>query len=522
MTPGAGETKRAAALPPGVSRGEDAADWPPDLRRCDVVVIGSGAGGMTAAAELAEAGFDVVVVEEGGYRETGDFTAEPSQMVSSLYRDGGATMALGNPPILYQEGRTVGGSTVINGGMSWRTPERVLEDWHRRSGVDRIRMRDMEPYFDRVERRIHVSHQDEESIGRDSELLRLGAERKGWDVIPNLRGQLHCPGSNNCAFGCPTGAKQSALVSYLPRALHFGARVISGLRVTRILRDGKRAVGIEGKVAGPRRARRAQKLEIRADLVILAAGATQSPALLTRSGFRAPSRQLGRNLSLHPNAKVVAVYDEDVRGWEGVHQAYQVREFEDEGLLFAAINLPPGVLAMSVPRYGAELGELLQDYARTLVAGVLVEDTSVGRLLTGPGGWPLATYQLGDRDAHQIVRGVRLLCDLLLESGARRILPPFEGVGEIRDRADLDALDPRRIPKSAMEVVTVHLMGTARMGKDRSEAVCDSFGWVYDSDRLMICDASLFPSPIGVNPAETVQALATRNAQHAIETWTER
>lgn len=508
-------TAARAAHPPGVARGEDLRAG---VLRCDAVVIGSGAGGATAAAELAEAGLDVIVIEEGAYRGAADFSASPSEMIRALYRDAGATAALGSPPILYQEGRTVGGSTVINGGMSWRTPERVLERWRREEGVEAIGMADMEPYFERVERRTNVSYQDPESVGRDSELLRLGAERKGWDVIPNLRAQVHCPGSNNCAFGCPTGAKQSALVSYLPRALHFGARVVCETRVERILRRGKRAVGVRARAltAG---GRPGPFLEIRADLTVAAAGATQTPALLSRSGLRSPSRQLGRRLSLHPNAKVIAVFDEDVRGWEGVHQAYQVREFEDEGLLFAAINVPPGVVAMSAPYYGEELGELLRDYRRTLVAGVLVEDTSLGRVRTLPGGRPLATYQLGDADAARMIRGVRLLCELLFEAGARRILPPLAGAEPLRGPDDLAALDPDAVPKSAMEVLTVHLMGTARMGGDRAAAVCDSFGRVYDTEGLVVADASLFPTPIGVNPAETVQALATRNAHHAIETW---
>ncbi|MBL0214551.1 MAG: GMC family oxidoreductase N-terminal domain-containing protein [Myxococcales bacterium] len=84
-----------------------------------------------------------------------------------------------------------------------------------------------------------------------------------------------------------------------------------------------------------------------------ACGAIQTPALLARSGVRSPSGRLGHNLSLHPNVKLTAVFDHAVRGWEGVHQAFQVREFEGEGLLLAAVNLPPGILAMSLPHRGA-------------------------------------------------------------------------------------------------------------------------------------------------------------------------
>jgi choline dehydrogenase-like flavoprotein len=482
---------------------------------CDVVVVGSGAGGAVCAAELAEAGLDVVVLEEGRFFDTRDFTADASAMIQALYRGGGATAAIGSPPILYQEGRVVGGSTVINGGMSWRTPEAVLARWQREDRVADIDPARMEPYFERVERRIHVAGQDPETIGVDNAILKRGADAKGWQVIENLRNQVHCAGTNNCAFGCPTGAKQSALVSYIPRALHFGARIYSDVKALEISRDGKRATGVRGQVVlgdgspGPR-------IDVRARLVISACGAVHSPALLFRSGFRSPSGMLGKNLSLHPNVKVVALFDEDVRGWEGVHQAYQVREFQSRGLVFAAVNVPPSILAMSLPVYGAELGELMAQYDRMVVAGMLCEDTSTGRVRM-VGGGPLPTYQLSDRDAANLVEGTRLLCDLLFTAGARRILLPFAEPHELSGPDDLALLETHPVRKEAMEVVTVHLMGTARIGADRSAAVCDSYGLVHDADGLMVADASLFPSPIGVNPMVTIQALATRNVHYLIE-----
>lgn len=517
-------TRRAPATGPGSH------DRPPrpagvlgreDLTRdtaidCDVVIVGSGAGGATAAAELAEAGLDVVVLEEGRFHDTRDFTADASSMIRTLYRDGGATMAVGRPRVLYQEGRTVGGSTVINGGMSWRTPEPVLERWARAHDIPCIRPRDMEPFFARVERRIHVRTQDPESVGRDNHLLRAGAEALGWKVVDNLRNQVHCPGSNNCAFGCPTGAKQSALVSYIPRALHFGARIYADVRAARITRAGKRATGVEARVVGPG-GRPGPRLTVRARLVISACGAVHTPALLARSGFRSPSGAIGRHLSMHPNAKLVALFDEDVRGWEGVHQAFQVREFQDRGLLFAAVNVPPGIVAMGVPHIGAELGALMDQYRHMVVAGVLVEDSSRGRVRVDPWGHPRVFYQLCDADAQRVVEGTALLAELLFAAGARRVLLPFEGAPALRGPDDIRSVLAGPVPVASMELFTVHLMGTARMGGDRTRAVTDGFGLVHDADRLMVCDASLFPDPIGVNPAETIQALATRNAAYLIE-----
>jgi choline dehydrogenase-like flavoprotein len=474
---------------------------------CDVVVVGSGAGGSTVAAELAEAGFDVIVVEEGSYYSTRDFTADTSAMVRQLYRDGGATIAVGSPPVMYQEGRAVGGSTVINGGMSWRTPERVLDRWQS-SGLD-ISAKAMEPYFERVERRIHVAGMDPEAIGNDNQLLKKGADAMGWKIIGNLRNQAHCVGSNRCAFGCPTGAKQSALVSYVPRALHYGARVYADVRVDRITRHGKRATGVIGRCGK-------HNIAVRAKLVVAACGAIHTPALLVRSGFRSPSGQIGHNLSMHPNVKVVAIFDEPVTGWKGAHQAFQVREFEEQGLLFAAVNMPPSVLAMSFPQRGRALGELMAQYDKMVLAGMLCEDTATGRVRTIDGR-PQAFYQLAEADAANLQRGVSLLSELLFAAGAKRILLPFHGAPELASTDDARHLLDRTIPAKGWEVVTVHMMGTARMGHDRTQAVTDAFGTVYDADRLIVADASLFPTPIGVNPMETIMALATRAAAHIID-----
>jgi choline dehydrogenase-like flavoprotein len=477
---------------------------------CDVVVVGSGAGGAPVAAELAEAGFDVIVLEEGSYYQTRDFTADTSAMVRQLYRDGGATMALGNPPILFQEGRAVGGSTVINGGMSWRTPDDILAGWRREAGLD-LDARSLEPYFERVEKRIHVAPMDEDAIGKDNWLLKKGADAKGWKIVGNLRNQVHCVGSNRCPFGCPTGAKQSALVSYIPRALHYGARVYADVRVDRITLHGKRATGVRGRSAN------GHAIDVRAKLVVAACGAIHTPALLVRSGIESRSNMIGGNLSLHPNVKVVALYDEDVTGWKGAHQAFQVREFADQGLgCFAAVNIPPSVLAMSFPHRGRQLGALMEQYNHMMVAGLLCEDTTTGRVRT-INGRPQAFYQLAKHDAANMQRGLVLLAEMLFASGAKKVMLPFHHARELTsaDEARRVLADP--IPPKGWEVVTVHMMGTARMGRDRTKAVTDPFGFVHDVDRLLVADASLFPTPCRVNPMETIMALSTRAAGYVID-----
>jgi len=483
---------------------------------CGAVVVGSGAGGATVAAELAEAGVDVIVLEEGGYHPTESFTAGTGAALRTLYRDGGGGMAIGRPSVLYAEGRCVGGSTVVNGGMSWRTPARVLQRWAERDGLPGIGERDLDPYFAAIESRLSVSEQDPETIGRDSELFRDAARARGWAVVPNRRNQLHCAGTSNCSSGCPTGAKQSMLVTSVPRALAAGARLFADVRVDRVIRNRAGAAGVTGHVVRPG-GRRGPALTVRARAVIVAGGAIQTPALLARSGLRPACGQLGRNLSVHPNAVVTAFFDEEVTGWQGVHQAFQVREFTGEGLLLTATNLTPSMLAGILPAYGAELGALMADYNRIVTAGPLVSDTGTGRIRYLPGLGPQVFYQLTERDAARVVRGVELTAQALFTAGARRVLLPFEGAPVVRDPGELGRLLARPVPRRALQLFSIHLMGTARMSADPRRGVTGSFGEFHGVPGLFVADASLFPGPIGINPMETVIALAMRNARRLLD-----
>jgi choline dehydrogenase-like flavoprotein len=481
---------------------------------CGAVVIGSGAGGATMAAELAEVGIDVVLIEEGGYHRTETFGPESLRALRTLYRDGGGGMTLGRPSVLYAEGRCVGGSTVVNGGMSWRTPPRILADWA--SDVRAVTERDMEPYFDEVEKRLHVALQDPGTVGRDSELLKAGAEALGWRIVPNRRNQLHCAGTNNCNSGCPTGAKQSMLVTNVPRALAAGARLYANCKVTRVTESGVLAWW-----SGSDDLASAAQLEVRARVVVVAGGAIQTPALLRRSGITSPSGQLGRNLALHPNANVIAFFDEEVTGWHGVHQAFQIREFMSDGIIVTANNLAPPMLAAMMPAHGRELGELMAAYNNVVTAGPLIEDTGTGSVRVLPGVGPQVFYRLTDRDADRVTRGVELTAETMFAAGARRVILPFDGVPSASTLAEAKGViahaSQRRGAKRLMRLYSIHLMGTARMSEDPRRGVVNSFGEFHGRPGLFISDASLFPTPTGLNPMETIVALSLRNARNLIE-----
>lgn len=478
----------------------------------DVVVVGTGAGGGVAGTELAEAGRRVLFVEEGGYHPTSSFNPYLTESVPRLYRDASATVILGKPPIPYVEGRCVGGSTVINGGMAYRPPERVLDDWAARTGLRELGPKALEPLFDRVERRVSAAPSLEDSVGGDSTLMVEGARRMGWKVSVNRRNQKACVGANNCTLGCPTGAKQSTLVSYIPDAFKAGAGCLTDVRVERILVEGGRAVGVEGRAIDPLTRRATHTVKIRARAVVIACGAVQTPYLLLRHRAMKQSRMLGKNLLCHPNAKVLSVFPFDVAAWKGVSQYAQIREFHDDGILMAENFIPPGSLAAHIPFEGEDAWELMQRYNQMVLSGVLVEDSTTGVVSRSLLGMPEARYDVTPLDHARFVRGVKLLAEMHFEMGAERVLLPFTSHPVARSASDLRKLDERVVPRSELELFTVHLMGTARLGRTPEDSVVGPTGELWNLPGCYVADASLFPTAIGVNPQITIMALATRVA----------
>lgn len=486
--------------------------------RTEVLVIGTGAGGAVVGAELAQEGVDVTFVEEGSYNPTSSFTPYAQDSVPRMYRDGGTTMILGRAPIPFIEGRTVGGTTVLNGGMTYRAPEDILEGWENITGTDALGVRGMEPYFEKVEGIVHAKYQHETSVGNDNRLMAQGAKRMGWKVVVNRRNQESCVGANNCVFGCPTGAKQSTLVSYMPRAMQAGARCLTEVRIHRLLIEKGRCVGAVGRAIDPTTRRRSRKVVIRADKTVVACGAVQTPVLLQRHrriGRR--SGQLGNNFLCHPNVKVLAVYPGEVNAWQGVSQWCQIREFHDEGIYFAENFVPPTAVAAKMPYDGPEAWELLQRYNNMVMSGVLVEDSSTGTVRRGPFGVAIPRYDITDHDHARFLKGTRLLAEMHFEMGAERVLLPFTNLHEARSMDDLAKIDEKVQRAETLELFTVHLMGTARMGADPTSSVVDLDGQLWELPGAYVADASLFPTAIGVNPQITIMALATRVAHRMLE-----
>ena len=490
----------------------DAATVTRDVQRAaDVVVVGTGAGGAVVAATLAEAGARVLLLEEGAYHRTEEFTARPLDMVARLYRNRGLTATLGVPTIGLPLGCTVGGTTAINSGTCFPAPDYVLEQWAREEGLDDYAPAHLAPRFEEVSRRLGVRPVPEELLGPNAQLFRKGAEALGFAGQPIPRNARGCVGTGVCAFGCPTGAKQSTNLSYVPAALEAGAELVTHARVRRVLLDGRRAIGVEANLLDERGVSNGRSLRALGNATVIATGAVHTPVLLRTSGVRHPA--LGRNLRIHPAARVGALFDEPVRGWIGVPQSYHVSQFEREGIFIQGIFAPPAIEAPTVPGIGREHRERMRRFSHLGSFGALISDSGTGRVAAAPGGQPLVLYSLAPADRRRLARAVSLTAQAWFAAGATEVFPSVRSRPVLRSIAEARALADDEIPAKYFDVMAFHPMGTARMSADPARGVVGSSGGVHGYEGLYVADASVLPSSTRRNPQLTIMAVATKIAQ---------
>ena len=316
-------------LPAGV---HTAATVTADVHRtADVVVIGTGAGGAVTAARLAEAGYQVVMLEAGGYFRRSDFTEDEASLMEALYADG-ALRTTDDAAIGLVPGAAVGGSTLVNWMIMLRTPPWVLEQWAREAGVQGMSPAEMAPVFDRIEREVHAAEVPEAAHSANNRILLDGARALGWRVASGKINARDCVRCGYCGVGCRHDAKQSTLLTYVPRALAAGAQLYADAAVQRITvteRDGGRGTPPRKRVEALVRARRGtgagHRLVVEAPLVVVAGGAVGTPVLLERSGLGGGG--VGHWLRLHPTTALFGEYDRPIVTSTGIPLTTMSDEF---------------------------------------------------------------------------------------------------------------------------------------------------------------------------------------------------
>ena len=485
---------------------------------CDAVVVGSGAGGGVVAAELAAAGKDVIVLEEGGYYNEADFNQLELAMMRKLYYQGGFA-ATADGAIALIAGGCLGGGTVVNYTTSFRSPDWLREEWAQQHGLRAFATDEFTASLDAVYERLGVNV-DHSRVSARERVLERGLQRLGWHAGSMPRNVQGCSQDERCGFcgyGCQIGAKQSTLKTYLMDAYQRRARIVVHCAVDRVIIENGRAVGVRATVRQPEMP--AFTLIVRSGAVVAAAGAIATPALLLRSGLRSPA--VGRWLRLHPATAVSGIFDETIRPWEGTLQAVYSDEFVDlDGKHFGpkieSAPLHPALLALVTPwREPDHYGKLMRELPKLSLTGILLRDSGAGRV-TVRDGTARVDYRLSRQDLTHMRKGIEAGARILEAAGAREIFTSQAAYVAYRPgqsggiEAFMDEVDRHGYGPGQIGYVSFHQMGSCRMGNDSQTSVIGADHQAHAVNGLFVADGSAFPSASGVNPMITIMAMAHR------------
>ena len=520
------------------------ADDEPMTLETDVVVVGSGAGGGVVAAELAGAGRSVVVLEAGPFVDERSMPSNEVDAFSRLYLNHGL-LATWDASVTMLAGSGVGGGTLVNWMTTIQAPPAIRDEWHREHGLDDLAdgegwSHDVAVLEDELEVR-EASYLPP----KDQAILR-GAHALGWEAAPIRRNATDCDDCGSCPFGCRRGSKRSGIRVHLATAFQAGARIVPRVRVTRVLVEAGRAVGVEGNAIAPDPATgepiadasapggvRIRRLIVRAPQVVLAAGALRTPAVLQGSGLDHPA--VGRHLRIHPVPVIASIMPTPVEMWRGTMQAVRSAQFGDrasdhEPYVIESAPGHAGLIALAMPWEGAAAHQAVMAKVRSIAPFIAVtRDSGEGRTSLTRAGRVRIDYRLDTRGVATLRHALGSMARIARAAGGRDVMAVGSRSAWFRD-ADTagEAAWGRYLGELASfdfgpnrgTVLSAHQMGTARMGASPADHACDPAGRVRAGGRddtviagLYVADTSLFPTGLGVNPMLTVMALARRVAR---------
>jgi choline dehydrogenase-like flavoprotein len=430
-----------------------------------------------------------------------------------MFRGQGGQVARGRAFIPVIQGRCLGGSTVINSAIVWRLPDDVWEPWRDEHGLgEALPLKELHKNWDLIEKELSIARTPPEVWGEFNRLMDVAKTKLNIGAEAIRRNVKDCKGSARCLTGCPTSAKQSMLVTYLPYAEKKGAALISSAKVERVVMDGARATAVTGVFEGPARARfraRARKA------VIVAASAIQTPGLLARSGVESP--HLGEHFQAHPGCALMGLFEKDVIMWRGATQGYDADHYRKDGRFkIETIGLPPEVVFARLPGAGKKWMQGMLETPKAAVWAVQMRAWAHGSVRDRFFGTDIQ-FNLTPRDLVQLRRGLRFTAELFFAAGAKEIWPGIHGMPEKILPGEEWKFETAPADARCYSMILSHLFGTARMSARAADGVVGTNFAAHDSRNLFVVDSSIFPTNTGVNPQHTIMAVAMHAANNISE-----
>lgn len=485
---------------------------------CDVVIVGSGAGGGTVAAAIADlcaAGKRVLVLEQGPRLRDDAFTGDELDMAGVLYEDGGGFLtAQGTMTLAF--GRMYGGSTVVYTGTSLIAPERVIRQWN----VPGLEWQDVAERSRKYIEQNNVHLLGPAEINDNNRLFVEGARKAGYhaEQFPlNVKG---CLGSSLCNLGCPNLAKQGTHRVQLPAAERAGVEVVTRAQVQRVVDHGvvvhvseaqSGDKGFPGEWAPG-------DYTVHAGIVVVAGGSIGTSALLLRSGYGERVPQLGRRFTCHPAHILVAEHGRPITNDVGHPKSFFVDRAAAEGYVLETCMYFPFTTAKNLTGFGADHERMMRAFPRLQMILVLACDRAVpeNHIAVDHSGRAVVHYHFTREVVDSLVRATRASAKIFFAAGAQRVHAP-SARPHVIEAVDADRVEERINAAHFVEGTTTlsaaHLMGGCAMGRDKTDSVTDGWGRMHGLRWLRVADSALFPDALQINPYLTVMSLADRVAE---------
>jgi len=476
--------------------------------KADVVIVGTGAGASILAHQLTAAGRDVLMIEKGKFRKPIDFNDNEVEMISSLYSDGALQLSRDFRFQVFQ-GSCVGGSTVVNNAVCFETPTTILDRWTNEMsiGLDRGRY---DKSMHEIYKLIDVYHTPRMTIdpylNPGGTLFSNAAKDTGYhlpdldSVSANIR---ECVGCGYCNIGCQFGKKLSMLDHILPEAQirHQGKlRIIAGCEVLSFDKKGSRIVSLTAQFTNGR------KITVKGNTFISSAGAISSSILLIKS--RLGIANAGKNLAFNLGSQLTAAYPQTVNSFDGLQISHFLKTGDPRYVMETWYN-PPMFQSTAMPGWFDQHFRNMTDYGKMACTGILVGTSSNARVTPGGLLGRNIDYVPTEDDFNSLMDGLQVAGDIYFKGGVDRVMPnsfnyyEYKSAADMRDRFRKDIKSSRDISTG-----TGHPQGGNVMSNDASSGVVDAGFKVFGYDNLFVCDASVFPTSLGVNPQVTVMSLA--------------